>query len=317
MNLRRRCVGFRTMTSSQNPVLIVGSVALDSVETPSGRVDNALGGAATYASTATSLFAPVRLVGVVGEDFPKEHLDFLRGRDIDLSGLQIVEGGKTFRWKGDYLGDLNQAATHDTQLGVFEHFEPHLPADYKGTPWVFLANIHPELQLQTLNSVENPRLVVCDTMNLWINLARESVLKVLSRADVAVMNDGEVRMLLEEENLIRAGRELLKRGPRVVIIKKGEHGALMFSGDDIFSSPSFPVEEVVDPTGAGDSFAGAFIGYLAQQNDDSLEAMRRAVVYGACVASATVSDFSLGALAKLKREEVERRFQTVQKMAAF
>ncbi len=306
------------MTSTQsNPVLIVGSVALDSVETPSGRVDNALGGAATYASTATSLFAPVRLVGVVGEDFPTQHLEFLRARNIDLSGLQIVEGGKTFRWKGDYLGDLNQAATHDTQLGVFEHFEPHLPADYAQTPWVFLANIHPELQLQTVNSVKNPRLVVADTMNLWINLARESVWKVLARADVAVMNDGEARLLLEEPNLIRAGRELLKRGPRVVIIKKGEHGALMFSGDDIFSAPSFPVEEVVDPTGAGDSFAGAFIGYLARRNDDSLDAMRRAVVYGSCVASATVSDFSLGALAKLNTEEVERRVKVVEKMAAF
>jgi len=305
------------MNSSDNSVLIVGSLALDSVETPSGRVDNALGGAATYAATATSLFAPVRLVGVVGEDFPAEHLDFLRGRNIDLGGLQIVSGGKTFRWKGDYLADLNQAQTHDTALGVFEHFQPQLPAEYVHTPRVFLANIHPELQLQTLDAVENPQLVVCDTMNLWINLARESVFKVLSRADVAVMNDGEARLLLEEENLIRAGRELLRRGPRVVIIKKGEHGALMFSGDDIFSASSFPVEEVVDPTGAGDSFAGAFIGYLAQSGDDSLPAMRRAVVYGACVASATVSDFSLGALAKLDREEVERRFQSVKTMSAF
>jgi len=305
------------MNSSQDFVLIVGSVALDSVETPSGRVDNALGGAATYAATATSLFAPVRLVGVVGEDFPAEHLDFLRGRNIDLGGLQIVPGGKTFRWKGDYLSDLNQAQTHDTQLGVFEHFSPQLPADYVHTPRVFLANIHPELQLQTLDAVEKPRLVVCDTMNLWINLARESVFKVLSRADVALVNDGEARLLLEEENLIRAGRELLRRGPRVVIIKKGEHGALMFSGDDIFSAPSFPVEEVVDPTGAGDSFAGAFIGYLAAQDDDSLPAMRRAVVYGACVASSTVSDFSLGALSKLPREEVERRFQSVKAMSAF
>jgi len=305
------------MNSSENSVLIVGSVALDSVETPSGRVDNALGGAATYAATATSLFAPVRLVGVVGEDFPAEHLDFLRGRNIHLGGLQIVSGGKTFRWKGDYLADLNQAQTHDTMLGVFEHFQPQLPAEYVHTPRVFLANIHPELQLQTLDAVENPQLVVCDTMNLWINLARESVFRVLSRADVAVMNDGEARLLLEEENLIRAGRELLRRGPRVVIIKKGEHGALMFSGDDIFSAPSFPVEEVVDPTGAGDSFAGAFIGYLAQHGDDSLGAMRRAVVYGACVASATVSDFSLGALAKLDREEVERRFQSVQSMSGF
>lgn len=306
------------MTSTQsNPVLIVGSVALDSIETPSGHVDNALGGAATYGATATSLFAPVRLVGVVGDDFPPQHTQFLESRGIDLSGLQRIQGGKTFRWKGDYLRDLNQAETHQTELGVFESFEPHLPGGWAQTPFVFLANINPGLQLKVLDAVQSPKLVVCDTMNLWINLARETVLEVVKRADVVVMNDGEARLLLDEPNLIRAGRELLKRGPRVAIIKKGEHGALMFSGDDIFSSASFPVEEVVDPTGAGDSFAGAFTGYLAQSGDISLENMRRAVVYGSCVASATVSDFSLGALAKLNAEEVERRVGVVQKMAAF
>ncbi len=304
------------MTSSL-PVLIVGSVALDSVETPSGRVDNALGGAATYAATATSLFAPVRLVGVVGDDFPAEHTQFLEARGVDLGGLQRIAGGHTFRWKGDYLRDLNEAQTHQTELGVFESFEPHLPEGWSGTPFVFLANINPGLQLKVLESVANPRLVVCDTMNLWINLAREAVLEVLSRADVAVMNDGEARLLLDEPNLIRAGRAMLRRGPRVVIIKKGEHGALMFSGDDIFSAPSFPIEEVVDPTGAGDSFAGAFTGYLAQTGDISIENMRRAVVVGSSVASATVSDFSLGALAKLTREEVDRRVDAVAKMAAF
>ena len=305
------------ISSSSLPVLIVGSVALDSVETPSGRVDNALGGAATYAATATSLFAPVRLVGVVGDDFPVEHTQFLEARGVDLGGLQRIAGGHTFRWKGDYLRDLNEAQTHQTELGVFESFEPHLPDAYAQTPFVFLANINPGLQLKVLEGVQSPKLVVCDTMNLWINLAREAVLEVLSRADVAVMNDGEARALLDEPNLIRAGRAMLKRGPRVVIIKKGEHGALMFSGDDIFSAPSFPVEEVVDPTGAGDSFAGAFTGYLAQTGDISLENMRRAVVVGSCVASATVSDFSLGALAKLTREEVDRRVGMVAKMAAF
>lgn len=305
------------MNSSASPVLIVGSVALDSIETPSGHVENALGGAATYSSTATSLFAPVRMVGVVGDDFPAQHTQFLQERGIDLSGLQRIEGGKTFRWKGDYLRDLNHAETHQTQLGVFESFEPHLPGDYAQTPFVFLANINPDLQLKVLNAVQSPKLVVCDTMNLWINLARDTVLEVLSRADVAVMNDGEARQLFEEDNVIRAGRELLKLGPRVAIIKKGEHGALMFSGDDIFSAPTYPIEEVVDPTGAGDSFAGAFTGFLAQSGDLSLENMRRAVVYGACVASATVEKFSLESLAALNMEEVERRYRTVQKMSAF
>lgn len=303
--------------TSETPVLIVGSVALDSVETPSGHVENALGGAATYAATATSLFAPVRLVGVVGDDFPTEHTQFLENRNVDLSGLQRIAGGKTFRWQGDYLHDLNQAATHQTQLGVFEDFHPHLPADYANTPFVFLANINPGLQLQVLEAVKSPRLVVCDTMNLWINLARDTVFEVLKRADVAVMNDGEARLLFEEGNLIRAGHKILELGPKVAIIKKGEHGSLMFSGDEIFAAPAYPVEEVVDPTGAGDSFAGAFIGYLAQTGDISLENMRRAVVYGGSVASATVQDFSLNSLAKLTREQVEDRFQFVQKMAAF
>ncbi|RYX86246.1 sugar kinase [bacterium] len=305
------------MNPSASPVLIVGSVALDSVETPSGHVENALGGAATYAATATSLFAPVRLVGVVGDDFPVEHTQFLEGRGVDLGGLQRIEGGKTFRWKGDYLRDLNQAETHQTQLGVFESFEPHLPGEYADTPFVFLANINPGLQLKVLEAVQSPKLVVCDTMNLWINLARETVLEVLSRADVAVMNDGEAKLLFEQDNVINAGRELLKLGPRVGIIKKGEHGALMFSGDDIFAAPTYPIEEVVDPTGAGDSFAGAFTGFLAQTGDISLENMRRAVVYGACVASTTVQDFSLGALAKLDMAEVERRYKYVQEMTAF
>ncbi len=305
------------MNPSASPVLIVGSVALDSVETPSGHVENALGGAATYAATATSLFAPVRLVGVVGDDFPPQHAQFLQSRGVDLGGLQRIEGGKTFRWKGDYLRDLNHAETHQTQLGVFESFVPHLPGEYAQTPFVFLANINPELQLKVLDSVQSPKLVVCDTMNLWINLARDTVLEVLSRADVAVMNDGEARALFEEDNLIRAGRALLKLGPRVAIIKKGEHGSLLFSGDEIFSAPTYPIEEVVDPTGAGDSFAGAFTGFLAQSGDLSLANMRRAVVYGACVASATVEKFSLGALAELTRDEVERRYHYVQQMSAF
>jgi len=300
-----------------NNLLIVGSVALDSIETPAGTVENALGGAATYGSTAASLFAPVQLVGVVGDDFPTEHIDFLKSRNIDIAGLQIVEGGKTFRWKGDYNTDLNAAVTHETQLGVFEHFAPQLPENFRDAEYVFLANINPSVQLATLDQIRAPKLVLCDTMNLWINIAREHVFNVFERVDIAVLNDGEARLLTEEDNIIRAGRALLKRGPRIVIIKKGEHGALMFSGDEIFSAPSFPVEEVVDPTGAGDSFAGALMGYVAKTGDYSIENIKRGVVYGGVVASTTVQDFSLRSLSAATMESIDERFAAVQKMAAF
>ncbi|HEY0073587.1 MAG TPA: PfkB family carbohydrate kinase [Abditibacteriaceae bacterium] len=300
-----------------NEVLIVGSVALDSIETPQGQIDNALGGAATYGSVAASLFAPVRLVGVVGEDFPQEHLEFLKGRSIDLAGLQVIEGGNTFRWKGDYNADLNQAVTHETHLGVFEHFDPQLPENYRDAQFVFLANINPQLQLKTLEQVKNPKLVLCDTMNLWINIARHHVLEVFKKVDIAVLNDGEARMLTEQDNLIVAGRKLRELGPKHVIIKKGEHGALLFSEEGIFASVSYPLEKVVDPTGAGDSFAGSLIGYLAKTGDTSLENLKRAIVYGSVVASTTVQDFSLASLKALTMDEVERRYGVVRQMSAF
>jgi sugar/nucleoside kinase (ribokinase family) len=300
-----------------NGVLVVGSVALDSIETPTGRIDNALGGAATYGSVAASLFGPVHLVGVVGEDFPPEHIELFHSREIDLTGLQVVPGGETFRWKGDYNEDLNQAVTHETRLGVFEHFQPELPEHYRDADYVFLANINPELQLSTLEQVQQPKLVLCDTMNLWINIARDAVWKIFERVDVAVLNDGEAKLLTECDNVVRAGRMLLQRGPRIVIIKKGEHGALMFSEEGIFAAPSYPLEEVVDPTGAGDSFAGALMGYLAHTDDISMDNMRRAVVYGSVVASTTVQDFSLNALRVLSKEEVELRYQAVKAISRF
>jgi sugar/nucleoside kinase (ribokinase family) len=300
-----------------NSVLIVGSVALDSVETPAGQINNALGGAATYGSVACSLFSPVQLVGVVGDDFPREHVEFLRGRNIDLDGLQIVSGGQTFRWKGDYNADLNQAVTHETQLGVFEHFEPNLPANYREADFVFLANINPSLQLQVLEQISSPKLVLCDTMNLWINLARNAVLDVFKRVDIAVLNDGEAKMLTERDNVISAGRELLELGPRAVIVKKGEHGALMFTREGLFATPTYPLEQVVDPTGAGDSFAGSLMGFLAQSGDLSLENLKRAVVMGGAVASVTVEDFSLASLRALQKEEAQRRFDFVRAMSAF
>ena len=300
-----------------NEVLIVGSVALDSIETPQGQIDNALGGAATYGAVAASLFAPVHLVGVVGEDFSQEHLDFLKSRGVDLAGLQIIEGGHTFRWKGDYNEDLNQAVTHETHLGVFEHFDPQLPENYRDAEFVFLANINPELQLKTLEQVKSPKLVLCDTMNLWINIARDHVLEVFKKVDIAVLNDGEAKMLTEQDNLIVAGRKLRALGPKYVIIKKGEHGALLFSEEGIFASVCYPLEKVVDPTGAGDSFAGSIMGYLAKTGDISLQNLKRAIVYGSVVASTTVQDFSLSALKALKMEEVERRFEIVKSMSAF
>ena len=300
-----------------NPVLIVGSVALDSIETPAGTVDNALGGAATYGAAAASLFAPVQLVGVVGDDFPAEHTQFLENRGIDLAGLQRIEGGKTFRWKGDYNEDLNTAVTHETQLGVFETFEPRLPDNYKKAELVFLANINPGLQLQVLDQVENPKLVLCDTMNLWINLARDTVLEVFKRVDIAVLNDGEARMLTEEDNLLKAARQLLDLGPRAIIIKKGEHGSLMLTRDALFSVPAYPLDEVVDPTGAGDTFAGSIMGYLAKTGDLSDANLRRAIVMGGAVASCTVQQFSLGGVRDLDMQEVERRFAAVRDLCAF
>jgi len=300
-----------------NSVLVVGSVALDNIESPAGRAEHILGGAASYASIAASLFAPTRLVGIVGGDFPEEHLQLFHDRKINLDGLQIDQEGKTFHWSGDYNDDLNQANTHETHLGVFETFNPTLPDSHKESTFVLLGNINPELQLRTLEQVNNPKLVLCDTMNLWINLAREKVLETFSKVHVAVLNDTESKMLTGDDNVITAGKKLQNLGPEHVIIKKGEHGALMFSDKDIFASPSFPLDEVKDPTGAGDSFAGAFMGYLASTDDLSQENLRRAVVYGSVVASATVQDFSATALAKLSREEVESRFNAMRQLSQF
>jgi len=300
-----------------NSVLVVGSVALDNIESPAGRAEHILGGAASYASIAASLFAPTRLVGIVGGDFPEEHLQLFRDRNINLDGLQIDQEGKTFHWSGDYNDDLNQANTHETHLGVFETFNPTLPDSHKESTFVLLGNINPELQLRTLEQVNNPKLVLCDTMNLWINLAREKVLEIFSKVHVAVLNDTESKMLTGDDNVITAGKKLQNLGPEHVIIKKGEHGALMFSDKDIFASPSFPLDEVKDPTGAGDSFAGAFMGYLASTDDLSPDNLRRAVVYGSVVASATVQDFSATALAKLSREEVESRFNAMRQLSQF
>jgi sugar/nucleoside kinase (ribokinase family) len=305
------------MAQTPAPVLIVGSMALDSVRTPAGEVQDALGGAADYSSVAASFFAPVQLVGVVGDDFPREHLDFLASRNIDLAGVEVVSGGKTFRWAGYYDFDLNIARTLDTQLNVFADFQPKLPVLFRQAPYVFLANIDPELQLQVLSQVESPKLTVCDTMNFWIDGKRDALKEVLKRVDIAFMNDAEVRQLTGELSIIKAAKALQALGPKTVIIKKGEHGALLFHEDYHFSSPSYPLEDIADPTGAGDTFAGGFIGYVASRDDISIETLRKAVVYGSVLASYNVEDFSLNRMRTLTRADISARYQEFKKIAYF
>lgn len=301
----------------QPRVLIVGSVAIDSVRTPLGEAEEALGGAATYSSVAASFFAPVDLVAVIGQDFPREHLEFLRSRNISLEGLQ-VQDGETFRWKGYYDFDLNQAHTLATHLNVFESFRPEIPESYRHAEFVFLANIDPELQLEVLEQVESPRLTFCDTMNFWIEGKREALLEVLKRVNVVFMNDAEARELCGTFSLVQAGRQLLDMGPQAVIVKKGEHGAVLFTRDGhFFSAPSYPLEEVRDPTGAGDTFAGGFIGYVASQNEVSAAVLRRAVIHGSVLASYNVEDFSLGRMRTLTPQDIRSRYEEFQRISFF
>jgi len=302
--------------SASSPVLIVGSVALDSVQTPAGSVEDALGGAAVYSSMAASFFAPVRLVGVVGHDFPQQHLEFLRSRNVDLEGLQL-EDGETFRWSGYYDFDINQAHTLATHLNVFENFRPQIPPSYRDSPYVFLANIDPELQLEVLDQVANPKLTLCDTMNFWIQGKRDALIQVLERVDVAFMNDAEARQLCETASVVRAAQQIMEWGPSTVIIKKGEHGAVMFTGSTHFSAPSYPLVEVRDPTGAGDTFEGGFIGYVASTGDVSEPNLRRAVVYGSTLASFNVEDFSLDRMRRLSHDEIQERYREFQRIAFF
>ena len=292
----------------ERPVLIVGSVALDTIETPFGQVKEVPGGAAYYAAIAASFYTRVRLVAVVGEDFPSEHLDTLRRRGVDLEGLQVREG-RTFRWQGRYQYDMSQAQTIGTQLNVFEDFQPEIPPPWASSEFVFLANIDPDLQLMVLDQVAGPRLVAADTMNFWIEGKRDAVLRVLQRADMSLLNDAEVRQLSGVPGLASAARKLLGLGPKIAVIKKGEHGAVMFSRDAHFAAPSYPLEEVRDPTGAGDSFAGALVGYLASRGEVSEAAVRRAIVHGGTVASFTVEDFGAARLLSLTRGEIETRYR--------
>jgi sugar/nucleoside kinase (ribokinase family) len=298
-------------------LVVVGSVALDSVKTPFGKVTEALGGSATYFAYAASFFTQVRVVAAVGEDFPRDHLDLLRDRSVDVDALEVVGGKKTFRWAGEYGFDLNEAKTLDTQLNVFAEFSPSLKAPHRDAPFLFLANIDPELQLDVRRQMTAPLLTALDTMNFWINGKREALLRALQEVDVLIINDAEARMLAREPNLVKAARAITGMGPRVVVIKRGEYGSVMVSGRDFFFTPAYPLESVFDPTGAGDTFAGGFMGYLARRGLTDLASVRRAMVFGAVMASFTVEDFSLDRLKRLTAEEIEARYAAFQSMVSF
>ena len=299
-------------------ILVVGSVAYDTVETPFGKADHVLGGSASFFSVAASFFVPVNLVGVVGEDFGEEQLKAFRGREIDLEGLERVPG-KTFHWAGKYSFDLNARETICTELNVFETFKPKIPTRYRHSEHAFLGNIDPVLQRQVLDQVERPKLVACDTMNFWISGQPDELRKTLSRVDVLLINDAEARQLSGEWNMVKAARAIRAMGPRVLVVKKGEHGVLMFTEDASFAAPAYPLEEVFDPTGAGDTFAGGFLGYLATQGGGAVDttALRRAVIMGSTLASFCVEAFSLDRLLRLTRAEIDARFQLFKELTHF
>jgi len=297
-------------------LLVVGSVAIDAVETPFGREDEALGGSALYFTAAASLFAPVRLVAVVGEDFPTERVAFLAERGADLSGLVRAEG-RTFRWKGRYGFDLNEAHTLETHLNVFEGFSPELGPAHRACPYVFLANIDPDLQQRVLDQVEDPRFVALDTMNFWIEGKRRSLLDAIARVDMVVLNEAEARMLAEEPNLVRAAQKILSWGPKGVVVKRGEYGAMYFADGHVFAAPAFPLEEVFDPTGAGDTFAGGMMGYLASTGNLEPDNIRRAIVFGSAMASFNVEDFSFRRLERLTYDEVASRYRQFKTLTEF
>lgn len=297
-------------------ILVVGSVAFDSVETPFGKADNVLGGSATYFSTAASYFSDVKLVAVVGEDFPDEHIDFLKSKGVDVGGLKRA-AGKTFRWQGRYDYDLNEAHTLATHLNVFEKFKPEIPSDHRKSPYVFLANIDPEIQWDALLQVEKPKFVACDTMNFWIEGKPDALKKLLSKVDLFVLNEGEAREFAKEPNLVKAAKRILSYGPKTLIIKRGEYGALMFNGSSVFSAPAYPLESIFDPTGAGDSFAGGLMGYLANTDNTTESNIRQAIIFGSVMASFNVEDFSLNRMKTLTSKEIHERYKEFKRLTHF
>jgi sugar/nucleoside kinase (ribokinase family) len=297
-------------------VLVVGSVALDSVETPFGKADQVIGGSGTFFSASASHLAPVQLVGVVGDDYPMAQLEPLRQRGVDMAGLEQATG-ESFRWRGRYRHDLNSAETLETRLGVFSHFSPKIPPQFKSAPFVFLANIDPRLQLDVLKQVNKPKLVACDTMNFWIESRRPDIVELIKHVDLITLNDGEARQLTDCANLVKAARWIMQHGPSMVIIKKGEHGAFLFKEKSIFFAPAYPLEEVFDPTGAGDSFAGGFMGYLARTGDLSDANLRRAVVYGSAMGSFAVEKFSVQRLLEITHADIAARVAEFKRLVAF
>jgi sugar/nucleoside kinase (ribokinase family) len=299
-------------------LLVVGSLALDTIETPFGKAERTLGGSATFISVAASYFIqPVRLVGVVGGDFPKNEIEFLEDREIDLEGLQIIEDGKTFHWHGKYDYDLNTRESLVTELNVFADFDPVIPDSFRKSQYLCLGNIHPSLQKKVYEQMESPKLVVADTMNFWIEGAYNELLEVLKNINVFIINDSEAREISKEANLFKAAKKIQSMGPKIVIIKKGEHGALLFYEEQIFSAPAYPLESIYDPTGAGDCFAGGFIGYIAKTDDISYENMKRAVIYGSTVASFCVEKFSLDGVRDLSHLVIKDRFNEFKRFSAF
>jgi sugar/nucleoside kinase (ribokinase family) len=297
-------------------LLIVGSVALDTVETARERRERILGGSASFASTAASFFTRPALCAVTGADFPEAHIDFLRGRGVDLGGLERAPG-RTFFWAGRYAPDFKSRETLETQLNVFETFRPKLPLAYRDARYLFLGNIHPELQLEVLTQVAKPQLCACDTMNLWIATTPKELRRLLAKVDVLLLNDEEALQLAGEHNLVRAARGIIAMGPRSVVVKRGDAGAVLFHDGRMFVAPAFPLEEVVDPTGAGDSFAGGFMGYLAQAGDPTPEAVRRAMICGSVLASFAVEDFSLDRLRTLSLADIAARYRAFQDLVGF
>lgn len=298
-------------------LLVVGSVALDSVETPTARRENVLGGAAVFFSYAASYFSRVQLVGVIGDDWPAEHRTLLEDRGIDTAGLHVVEGGKTFRWTGKYMPNMNDRETLEVHLNVFEKFDPVLPPNFRQSKFLFLANGSPIVQMKVLDQVDGAMLTVADTMDLWINIQHDELMALLKRIDGLVLNDAEAKLLTNDENLVRAGKKVLELGPKFVIIKKGEHGAMFFSEHETYVMPAFPTTEVVDPTGAGDSFAGGMMGYLAEKNNFDPRTLKEAMAYGILTASFTVEDFSLDRLKCIERPDLERRMEDYRRMLSF
>lgn len=290
-------------------LLVVGTLAFDDVETPFGKVEKVLGGSATYFSFAASFFTDVRLVGPVGEDFPEEYIDLLKDRNIDCSGVATLKGQKTFHWSGKYEGDMNEAQTLDVHLNVLETFKPDLPPAFRTTPLVFLANGAPELQATVLSQMDKPKFAVCDTMNYWIENSLEGLKELLKRVDGLIINEGEARMLACDQNLVAAGRKIMDMGPKTVIIKKGEYGAYLCCAEGQFGIPAYPAHTVKDPTGAGDSFAGGVMGYLASCGDISFELLKKAMVYGTLLASFNIEDFSLERFKSLDIQEINARYE--------